>query len=89
MPQALPGSRDARFLAHVGERSVSIVVIQNIFAVVSDVHVLETVVVIVAHADTLAPSGRIESSLSSDVRECAVVIVVIEMTGRRYAGGGI
>src|SRR5579862_6543691 len=82
-------SRDARLFAHVGERSVPIVVVQNIFAVVSDVHVLKAVVVVVAHAHTLAPSGRIESSLRSNVRECPVVIVVIEMTGRRGAGGWI
>src|SRR6266849_3117468 len=78
---------DVCFFADVGEGAVSIVVIENVLAVVGDVEIVEAVVVIVPDAHALAPAGVSQASLFGDVGECAVVIVAVEMAGGRFAGG--
>jgi hypothetical protein len=70
---------DAGFLADVGECSVAIVVIKDILAVVSDVQILETIVVIVADTGALAPASVREAGFLSDIGEGAVVVVAVEM----------
>ena len=52
---------DAGFLRNVGERPVSVVVVQNIFTERSDVNIVEAVVVVIADANALSPSVVNES----------------------------
>jgi len=51
--------KDARFLGHISERSISVVVIQHVLAVVGYEQVQEAVVVVVSYTDALAPT-RVE-----------------------------
>src|SRR5277367_879622 len=78
---------DAGFFADVREGAVAIVAIQNIFSVVGDEQVFVTVIVIIADADALAPSGVGEAGFLRDVGERAVVIVVVKMARGRLACG--
>ena len=79
-------SRDAGFRADIRESAVSIIVVENIFAVVSHVEIIPAVVVVIAHADALPPTRRREAGLHRHIRESAVVIVVIEMIRGACAG---
>src|SRR5882762_7546185 len=71
------------FFADIRERAVAIVVVQNIFSVVSDVQIFEAVVVVIADAHPLAPAGVCQPGLFGDIGESAVVIVVVEVARRR------
>ena len=70
------------FFADVGKGAVAIVVIENVLAVVGDVEILESVVIVVAHTDTLAPSSVGQTGFGGDVGERAIVVVVIEVARR-------
>ena len=59
----LAGAGDAGLLGHFGENSV-LVVIETILAVVGDVKIFPSVVVVVAHADALAPTGAVRPALA-------------------------
>ena len=48
-------SCDAGLLADIGEGAVSVVVVQNILAVVGDEQIVEAIVIVVADADALTP----------------------------------
>ena len=60
------GMQQARFLGHVGERSVAVVVKQNVLAPAGDEDIVEAVVVVIAHGDAARPRrcgrGRISAS---------------------------
>src|SRR5215471_16606186 len=72
------------FFADVGKSSVPVVVIQNVPSVVSHIDIFESIVVVVADAYALSPTGDFsESRFFRNVRESSVVIVVIEMIRRR------
>src|SRR5204863_4042479 len=72
----------SRLFGHVGEGPLAVVVIQNVPAVVGDVKIVVTVVVIVADADSHAPAGVIETRARGHIRERAVAVVAIESRGR-------
>src|SRR2546426_11131965 len=61
--------------------------VEAVLAVIRDVDVFPSVVVVVADAHTLAPSGRGQARSCGDVGEGAVVIVAIEMVGGSFSGG--
>ena len=61
--------------------------IEAVLAVVGDVEVFPSVVVVVADADALAPAGCGEAGFRGDVGEGAVVIVAVEVVGGRLPGG--
>src|SRR5580698_9890978 len=84
---ARPG--DAGFFAYVGESAVAIVVVQDIFSVVGDVEIFPAVVVIVADANALAPTGVSEAGFFRDVGEGAVVIIVVKMACGCFTGGSV
>jgi len=83
------GAADACFFADVGERAIAVVVIEDVFSVVGDVEIFPAIVVVIADANSLAPSGVSEAYFLGDVGERAVVIVVIEMAGLRFSMCGI
>src|SRR2546429_2715114 len=74
------------FFADVGKGAVAIVVVENVLAIVGDVEILESVVIVVAHADTLAPSSVGQAGFGGDVGERAIVVVAIEVARRGFAG---
>src|SRR5213080_4353916 len=49
-------SRNSGLLANVRERTLPVVVVQDIFPIVRHVKIFEPIVVVVAHAHALAPS---------------------------------
>src|SRR5579859_1272540 len=81
------GACDACFLADVGESSVAVVAIEDVFAVVGDVEIFPAVIVIVADAGSLAPAGVGQAGFVRDIGESTVVIVMVEMAGREIARG--
>ena len=82
MPQAFPVPATPECLRHFGEHS-TLVVIEAILAVVGDVEIFPSVVVVVADANALAPAGRGQSGFGGDVGKRSVVIVAIQMIGGR------
>ena len=67
------------FLADVGEGAVSVVVVEDVFAVVGDVKIFPAVVVVVADAYALAPPGVSQAGFCRDVGESAVMVVAIKV----------
>ena len=78
---------NAGLFADIGERAVTIVVIQNVFAVIGNVKIFPAVVVVIADANALAPSGAEQAALPNDIGKGAIMIVVVEMAGRGFDGG--
>jgi hypothetical protein len=72
-------SGDAGLLGHLFEGAIALVVEEAVFAVGSDVDVVEPVVVVVPDACTLAPACRDEPCLGSDIGEGTVVIFMEEV----------
>ena len=75
----------AGFLSHFGEDSV-IVVVETILSVIGDVEIFPSVVVVVADADTLPPSGSGKTCLHGYIGESSVVVVAIETIRRTLPG---
>ena len=71
-------------LSNLAENTV-LVMVQAILAIIRNVEIFPSVVVIVADADALSPSGSREPGLLGYVRERTVVIVVVKMVGRGIA----
>ena len=55
--------------------------IEDILAVVGDVQILKTIIVIITDADALAPAGVSEAGFLGDIGKRAFVIVAVEMIG--------
>src|SRR6266478_4627455 len=81
------GTSHAGLITHVGERAIPIVVIQNILSVIGDVEVVPAVIVVVAYANALAPSGVCQPRFFRDVAECAVMILAIQMVRGSFSRG--
>src|SRR5690348_17097688 len=65
---AVPGY--ARFVGYIDKRSITIVVIKDILAEVTDEEIFEAVVIVIADANTLPPSGVGYACLQCYVGEC-------------------
>src|SRR5579872_1220112 len=85
-PPGLARSRNAGLFCDLGEHSV-VVVIEAILAVISDVEIFPSVVVVVADANALSPAGRGEARFRRHVGESAVMVIVIETIARTLPGG--
>src|SRR5439155_1759819 len=86
---ALAVSGDSGFFADVSECAIAVVVIENILSEVGDEEIVETVVVVVAYANTLSPAGMKKSCFGGDVSESPIAIVFEEMIGGFLTGGKI
>src|SRR4029077_19528559 len=82
----LARSRHPGLFAYVSKRAVAIVVVENVLAEISDEQVVETVVVVIADADALAPARMDQSGLGGHVGEAAVTIVFEQMRSRFLTG---
>ena len=76
---ALAISGDARIFADVGEGAITVVVVENTFAEVSDEKIVETVVIVVSDTNSLSPTGVEQAGFGGDVGESAIAIVFEEM----------
>ena len=61
--------------------------IKTILAIVGDVEVLPSVIVVVAHAYPLPPSACRESSLHRHIGKSSIVIISVQMIGRGLSPG--
>src|ERR1700758_228132 len=76
------GTRYTRFLCNFLKNAISVVV-KPILAVIGDVKIFPTVVVVIAHAHALPPPhGRGKASLDGDIRERPIVIIAIQTAAR-------
>src|SRR5581483_3226945 len=76
---------DAGLLRHVGESAVAVVVPQHAVTPVSDEQVVPAVVVEVAGADALPPTGVRHARLHRDIGKGPVAVVLIEAADGRPA----
>ena len=80
------GTRNSSFFRDLGE-DTAVVMVETVLAIVSNVEIFPPVVVVISHANSLAPPGRDQASLRGDIRKGSVMIVVVEMVGRRFICG--
>src|SRR2546425_11289305 len=65
-----------------------VIVIKTILAIIGDVEIFPSVVVVVSDTNSLAPSRRDESRLLSHISESSIMIVMIQMVRGSLIGGG-
>src|SRR4051812_15814704 len=65
---------------HVAESPVPVVVVKRVLAVVADEQVFVTIVIVIADANTLSPSGTRETCLHGDISKGAIAIIFEEVT---------
>src|SRR5258708_21339558 len=63
------------------------IAIKPVLAVVSDIQIRPSVVIIVADTDALAPAGAKQSCFCGDVRKGPVMIVMVKVVCGRACGG--
>src|SRR5882672_8908295 len=73
----------ARFFSHVGERSVTVVAIENISAVLSHIKIGQTVAVVISDRDAHAVATASDARLVGNVSESSVSIVSVERISQR------
>src|SRR5262249_34856799 len=66
---------------HVRKSAIAIVVVENVLAPVGDEQVLESVIVVVADANTHGPTGSEQARLRGYIGEGPVAIVLVEPVG--------
>ncbi len=78
---AVFGSRHAGLFGHVGEGAVTVVVVEDVVAKIGDEQIVETVIIVIAHAAALPPAGARQAGLFGDVGKGAVAIVAKQIAG--------
>ena len=86
---ALFGLQEARFACGIGESAVSIVVVKDIPAVISNEQVEIAIIVIVPHANALPPTVSHQPSFFGDIRKGSIVIVSEKVIGRFRSFGKV
>ena len=76
--------QQSRFLRHIGERAVAIVVKQMALPVSGDKKIVIAIIVIVAHRHAHPEEFDVEPRLVRHIGECAVMIVMIELRRRVF-----
>ncbi len=64
-----------------------VIVIKTILAIIGDVEIFPSVVIVVSDTNSLAPSRRDESRLLSHIGESSIMIVMIQMVRGSLIGG--
>ena len=77
-----PRSRDAGFFRDIRKRPIAVVAVEHVLPPVRDEQIVEAVVVVVADTTRLPPAGVGQPRLLRDIGECAVAVVVKQVTGR-------
>ena len=86
MPHALPDPATPAFSA-TSVKTPCLIVVEPVLAVVGDVEIFPSVVVVVADANALAPAGCGQTGFGGHVGERAVVIVAIQVIAGTLPGG--
>ncbi len=88
--QARRGARrHAGLFRDVGECSIAVVAIQRAIAPVAHEQIFVAVVVVVAGADALPPSGARHAGFQRDIGERAVPIVLVQTADRLWPFGKV
>src|SRR5205814_5685863 len=90
VPALRPGgcsSSYASFGSHIGERAISVVAVQRAVAPVGNEQVVDSIVVVVAHTDTLTPTCPHQPRASDDVGDMPVPVDLLPPVGWRGALG--
>src|ERR1700752_1777415 len=69
------------FLSDIRKGTVAVVVIENVLAPIGDKEIVVAVVVIVSDTDALSPAEVCQASLTRDVWEGAIAVVVQQTVG--------
>ena len=77
---------DAGLLSDVGERSVAVIVEQNVVSPEAAEQVVPAIVVVVADADAGLPAGARQAGFFGNVGESAVAVVLVKMRCRCFPG---
>ena len=72
----------ARLLRHVGESAVAVISVERVLSPVGAEKILESIVVVVAHAHRRSPAHLREAALRRHVGERAVAVVFVEAVRR-------
>src|SRR5213082_1749471 len=78
------GPSHSRFLANFAENA-ALIAIKTVLSIVCDIEIFPAVIVVVAHADALAPSGCGKPCFHSHVSESSIVIIAVQMISRGLA----
>src|SRR5439155_398038 len=78
---ALVLAQQAGLLGNVGERAVAVVAVEDVLTPIGHEQIVETVVVVVAHAHRGYPARAVETGLFRYVGECAITIVLVQPVG--------
>src|SRR5439155_10890622 len=78
---------EAGLFGNFGEGTVCIVVIEDILAPVGDEQILETVVIVISDAHSLAPARAAKARPCRNIRERPVAVVVVEVVSWLAAFG--
>src|SRR5207249_824252 len=79
---AAVGACYARALGDLRKRTVAVVVIEAVLAVIGDEDIVIAVIVNVGNTGTLAPAGVSEAGFARDIGERAVAVIAVEMADR-------
>src|SRR5258708_6790522 len=71
------GSGDSGLLSHIGERAITIVVVQDAAAVLRDVQIWKAVAIVICDSDAHAVAAARYAGLFGDVGEGAIAIVAV------------
>src|SRR5271170_1759572 len=72
---------EASLAGDIGEGAVAVVVQKNVMSPKGDEQVDESVVVVIAGADSLPPAHKADACFLRDVRKRAIAIVAVEVAG--------
>src|SRR5215469_688935 len=77
---------DAGLLADVGERAISIVVVKNAAAILRDVQIRKSVVIVIANRNALTESACRYTRFVRNVGEGAIAIIFVQGVAQRWIG---
>ena len=83
-----PGLNQACLLGHVGKLAVAVIPIKSVLTVIGDEQIVPAVVVVIAHAAGLSPTGFVfQAGAYRNVCKCSVAIVFEQPAMRLLAFG--
>src|SRR5438067_10456493 len=71
--------KQAGLPGHVGEGAIPVVTVQHVLAVIGNKQVQEAIVVVISHADSLAPTRPGKSRFRGYICKCSVVVVPVKV----------
>src|SRR5947208_258001 len=81
-PSRRPGFPEPGVLGYICKRAIAVVTVEPVLAVVGAEDVIESVIVVIGHADSIGPTHGSETGFFGYIRESSVAIVFIKPIGR-------